>query len=75
MSNYKLTKLKNTNTAQLAYDTTQIEYDFEGSTLDHMLEAYSDFLKGCGFSFDGTLEIVESDDEFLKLPETNGDEA
>ena len=34
--------------------------DYE--TIDSMLLAFGEFLRGCGYIFDGTLQIVKEDD-------------
>jgi len=65
MSHFKLIKLKNDNVNSMLFDSTQIEYDFHAETLSQMLEAYRDFLRGCGFPIDGNLEVS---------PDMSGDE-
>lgn len=37
---------------------SRVEYQFEGLTLSDMLEHYQNFLKGCGYIFEGELDIV-----------------
>jgi len=46
------------------FDITNVEIssDFNDLTLDQILETMEDFLKACGFSFDGNLAIVNADD-------------
>lgn len=41
-------------------------------TLSEILEAFESYLKGCGFCFNGYLDIVE--DESLDYLESNGNE-
>jgi len=38
-----------------------ITHEFEKVLLSDVLTHMQDFLKGCGFVFDGTLDIVEED--------------
>lgn len=38
---------------------SRVEYQFDAITLSDMLEHYQAFLKGCGYIFDGELEIVD----------------
>jgi hypothetical protein len=42
---------------------TKINIQFEGESLDEILEEFAMFLRGCGFAINGTLDIV-SDEEF-----------
>jgi hypothetical protein len=42
---------------------TKINIQFEGESLDEILEEFAMFLRGCGFSINGTLDIVP-DEEF-----------
>lgn len=42
---------------------SKLVYEFEAITLSDMLEHYSNFLKGCGFVFDGELDIVTEESE------------
>ena len=45
------------------FDTVKVTLESDASgTLDSMLGMYADFLRACGFSFDGTIEIVPSED-------------
>ena len=42
----------------------RIEFDFAGTTLDEdILPHIEEFLRGCGFKFNGRLTIVEDKDE------------
>ena len=41
---------------------TKINMEFEGETLDDILEEFSMFLRGCGFFIDGTLDVVPHDE-------------
>ena len=43
------------------WDSSQIIYEFDGTDLTDMLEAFDSFLKGCGFNFDGEVTISDSD--------------
>lgn len=74
MSHFKLIKLKNDNVNSMLFDSMQIEFDFRAETLEQMLDAYRDFLRGCGFSIEGALEVV-GPDIVLEYNESNGDEA
>lgn len=40
--------------------TVSLEIDNE-CTLPELLEAFGDFLKGCGYQFEGTIDIVKED--------------
>lgn len=42
-------------------DTCYIQMKQEVTTLEQALEMFEDFLKGCGFCFDGSLEIYKED--------------
>jgi len=42
---------------------TRVEYTIESAYLPEMLEAFENYLKACGFVFDGHVEIVEDEDE------------
>jgi hypothetical protein len=41
---------------------TKINMEFEGETLDDILEEFSMFLRGCGFVIDGRLDVVPHDE-------------
>lgn len=41
---------------------TRIDMEFEGETLDDILEEFSMFLRGCGFVIDGRLDVVPHDE-------------
>lgn len=38
-----------------------IAHEFEAITLTDMCEAFQDFLKACGYEFDGKVDIVTED--------------
>lgn len=40
---------------------TRVIHETDGVTLEELLEAFEDHLKGCGFSFEGHLDIHEED--------------
>jgi hypothetical protein len=40
---------------------TKITYETDDYTLNALLENFEDFLKGCGFVFDGNIDIVKDD--------------
>ena len=43
--------------------------------LAEILESFGDFLRGCGYHFDGHLDIIENDDDQeLKFDKTEKDE-
>lgn len=42
-------------------DTTHVTVSFDAVSLDEMLAAYEDFLKACGFVFDGHLVIEDEE--------------
>jgi hypothetical protein len=37
--------------------------EFEAQTLPDILAHFEDFLRGCGFRFDGVLDFVEDEDD------------
>ncbi len=45
------------------HDKTTVIIRVDAVTLDDLVEAFEEFLKGCGFIFDGTLDIVEEEEE------------
>jgi hypothetical protein len=53
--------------------------EFEAETLDQLLNEFEMFLRGCGFYFRGTLDIVSYDDDiksedkfdFSQIPQNN----
>lgn len=47
------------------FDTDTVIFKTESVTLTEILQTFEFFLKGCGFSFKGTLGIVEDDDETI----------
>jgi hypothetical protein len=40
-------------------DDLKITHEFEEIQLNNVIENFESFLRGCGFIFDGNLEIVE----------------
>lgn len=58
-------------------DGTKITYEFNNIMLSDTLENMQNFLKGCGFVFDGLLDIVNEDGEqqphdiFVETPESD----
>jgi hypothetical protein len=48
---------------------TRIVYEFEDGGLDSVIENFECFLRGCGFSFSGSLEIVEPNEDLPSLDE------
>jgi len=44
-----------------AIKTIDINVD-SGATLDEMLEAYEQFLRAVGYTFNGTLDIIKDDE-------------
>jgi hypothetical protein len=44
-------------------DETKITHEFKNVMLSDVLEHMQDFLKGCGFVFDGVLDIVDENGE------------
>lgn len=47
------------------YGDTNVIHEFTQTDLGEILQQFESFLKGCGFSFEGTLDIVlaeETDD-------------
>jgi hypothetical protein len=50
-----------------------VTFTFHADSLTQVLEKYQDFLKGCGFVFQGQLDIVP-DEEFYGYPEDDYEE-
>lgn len=46
----------------------RVVHETDSVTLSEVVEAFENYLRGCGFIFDGHLDIVEDDivDEFLE---------
>ena len=42
---------------------TKRTVEFESDTLDSVIQEFEMFLRGCGYYFDGNLEIVNDDEE------------
>lgn len=58
---YKFIKTRNDESR---HDHSYIEHQFldDDATYHDILQAFEDFLKGCGFSFKGSLQIVEDEE-------------
>jgi len=41
---------------------TKINMEFEAETLDDVLEEFARFLRGCGYTIDGRLDVVHHDE-------------
>lgn len=50
-----------------SYDGTVHTRTFSKETLNDVLEEMEMFLKGCGFVFDGTLDVVTEDEPTVEL--------
>ena len=48
---------------------SRIIHEFECGGLDSVIENFECFLRGCGFSFSGSLEIVEHNEDLPSLDE------
>lgn len=57
MSKYKFVKTPSTDE-----DSTTVTVETSDVQLEHLLWTIGDFLRGCGFSFKGRLEIVEDEE-------------
>jgi hypothetical protein len=44
-----------------------VSHEFQKVTLNDVLMRMQDFLKGCGYVFDGTLDIVPEDEMFPQV--------
>jgi uncharacterized protein YcsI (UPF0317 family) len=62
MSRFRFEKLQQIDSSRLTHDTTSVIYECDGVVLQDILEDFANFLKGCGFSFDGELVIEKLDD-------------
>ena len=47
---------------------SEVELSFSATTLSEVLEEFENFLLGCGYRFEGSLDIV-SPDEYIKEEE------
>ena len=56
MNNFKFVKYVDENNQ---FDTTKVVHYVQGEDLHTILDAFSDFLRGCGFHFSGQVGIVE----------------
>lgn len=53
--------------------TVTVEIASTGQSLSDMCEAFTDFLRGVGFSFDGAVEIARDEEEETRDEDTAGD--
>jgi hypothetical protein len=44
------------------HDRSKIIYKTDSETLEGVIEGFQDFLKACGYNFDGRLEIVQDEE-------------
>jgi hypothetical protein len=51
------------------YDDQVTTKEFEADYLYDVIERFEEFLRGCGFYFNGRLEIVDEDDQLSNEPE------
>lgn len=58
---YKLMRLANTDKTGSVQSSITVENDCDELNLQEMLSMYEDFLKGCGFVFEGNLTVVSED--------------
>lgn len=52
-----------TFTFECGYTNTKVKHEVEGETLDEILSAFENFLKGSGYLLDGVLDVVDPDDQ------------
>lgn len=71
MSIYKFIKEKDETNR---FDNTRVEVEVDDVCLPEIIKAFEDFLRGCGFAFDGELDIVEDDLKPLKNGEENAND-
>jgi hypothetical protein len=45
------------------YSITRVEHQVNAEALPEILEEFELFLKGCGFQFDGTVDIISVEEE------------
>jgi hypothetical protein len=45
------------------FSINRVEMSCSGESLPEILESFEDFLRGCGFIFDGNLYIVSDEEE------------
>lgn len=50
---------------------TKINMEFEGETLENILEEFSMFLRGCGFVIDGRLDVIPDEEYYGQITSTN----
>lgn len=48
------------------FDTTEVEFRVDTVSLQELIEQFEAFLRACGFSFEGNLEIVEDETDDLE---------
>ena len=46
-------------------ELAEVTYKSNREVLDEVIEDFQDFLKGCGYNFNGTLTIVEDEDMII----------
>jgi len=44
------------------FDNTDVELKSESQTIPDLLDDFEDFLRGCGFRFNGSIQIVEEEE-------------
>lgn len=59
MSKYIFTKKKDIDNK---FDTTNVTIECDAETLEDLFSAFEEFLLGCGFKFNGTIDIVNDDE-------------
>jgi len=50
---------------------TKINMEFEGESLDDILEEFAMFLRGCGYTIDGRLDIIPNEEYYGQITSTN----
>ncbi len=58
-SKFVLKKLKDPDNK---FDNTDVVIRIEAETLSELLEGMEDFIRGCGFHLDGTLDIISNEE-------------
>lgn len=54
-----------TFTFECGWSNNKVTHEVEGESLDEVLSAFENFLKGAGYQLDGILDVVDPDDQLI----------
>lgn len=64
---------------ECGWSNNRVTHEVEGESLDEILSAFENFLKGAGYQLDGILDVVDPDDQLIdftsELEQEGSDEA